>query len=351
MKFGIHETTYDKQNELIFFGVDITGASSCLRVLNFPATCRFALPPSTTARERDVFGAWLSSGEFASWVVGRLGEKASRLDPKDLVLKVERESLFPADRPSLLPWTAWRVSFRCVAAAAFFAYDDPFDSCPKLPQGPRPHVFSCARKGNVVLQEFYRTHDVAPFTWWEARGLVPVRQAHAKKSRDGISEFFCTDVGPVSESLTHPGTSVLVFDIEAVKNYPEATEKDIFDVGDERERLRKRRALDAEDSKNKGILNSWYDHKVCNVHLLLWRDWDAKSREPDQSVCLVLSDWDGAPYPAFEKGEVENIDRPDLFQTKTAIKHFRREADLIVAFYNLINEFDCDVITGARPKC
>lgn len=263
VKFGVHETTYDKRSELIFFGVDDAGAPVCLRVKDFPATCRFALPPSSTSYERDVFGAFLGSAKFAEWLVGRLGSRAPPVE--DIVVGIARENLLPADRPSRDPWPAWRVNFRCVAAAAAFAYENPFEKCHALPKGLKPHVFSCTRKGNVVLQEFYRTRDVTPFTWWEARDIVPVSQAHARKAHDGVAEFLCLDVRPAPPA-PHPGTRVLVFDIEALKNYPENGET-TYDVGNERERKRERAALDAQDSKNKGILNSWSDHKVKRFKL------------------------------------------------------------------------------------
>lgn len=80
----------------------------------------------------------------------------------------------------------------------------------------------------------------------------------------------------------------------------------------------------------------------------------------------MLSDWDGAPYPAFERGELtaDDVDRPDLFETKTEVRNFKKEADLIAgilfhlsksvknsktflaAFYALVRELECDVITG-----
>ena len=62
----------------------------------------------------------------------------------------------------------------------------------------------------------------------------------------------------------------------------------------------------------------------------------------------MLSDWDGAPYPAFERGELaaDDVDRPDLFDTKTEVRNFKKEADLIAAFYALVRELECDVVTG-----
>lgn len=349
VKFGVHETARLPEgrytNELLFFGVDVRGAPVCLRVRDFPATCRFALPPSATAAEVAAFAAWLSSGAFATWVVHRLGDKGARLKPEDVVVGVEPETVLPADRPSRAAWPAWRVAFCCVAAAALFAYDDPFDACPTRPAGPRPRVFSCSRKGSVVLQEFYRTRGVAPFTWWTARSPVPIRETWAKKAHAGTAEFHCADVAPAIDAPPRPGTSVLVFDIEAVKDYLEPGEPG-FGAEREAARRRARVAVDAADPKNKGILNSWHDHRVCNVHALLWRDWGTKAREPDESVALVLKAWDGGEYPGFERGEVGDVDRADLFERRTEVRHFAREGDLIAAFYALVRDFDCDVVTG-----
>ena len=362
VKFGAFETAWvpvkdekdvrKPQNELIFFGVDGSGRNACARVRGFPASCRFALDPDTTEEsEHEAFDAWLRSGAFLRWSAKKLMEKIKRdVREMDVVTAVRKEEISPADRPVKTPWPAWRVDFCVVSLAACFAYDsNPFDGAQIPGLRGTPHVFSCSRTGNVLLQEFYRTHDVVPFTWWTLPRAVAVRDIQEKKTAANAPEFVLNykedTIRPTTSSKKRPSTSTVIFDIESLKDYAEHWESH-FDVEVERRRTKVRKEMDEADKTNRGILNSWRDHKVCNVHVLYWRDWNAKSRCPDRSICFVLKRWDGGSFPSFESGEVGCLARDDLFEATTEVKHFDDEKELLSGFYGLLKALDPDVIGG-----
>ena len=361
VKFGSFQQTWVKNiegdkkliNELFFFGVDASGKSTCLRVHKFPATCRFALEAGTSPERELAFDSWLRSAQFKKWVITKVGDKAhSRdgvhvLEPDDLLFSIKKSSVRPADRPSKENWTCWEVSFCAVCVAAAFAYDKcPFADTPF----PEVRVFSSTKTGNVLLQEFYRRTGTVPFTWWQAKGAVAVKTEFLKKAVAGVGEHILLyednqNILPLADCPPRPATSCFVFDIESVKNYHERWENGFDSVADTRRALW-RKEVDVADPKNKGILNSWHDHKVCNIHVLFWSDWNCKSREPDKSICLVLNSWDGANFTEFQGGDIDAIHRPDLFSKETTICTYSTEAALLQDFYLTIKRLDPDIITG-----
>ena len=264
VKFGAAESAWievgkegekTRVNELFFWGVDKLNKQVCLRVRGFPATVRFALDPDqSNADDRsDAFDEYLRSPEFANFALKKLGEKARSWDGEheiqasQLVLAVDRHRARPADRPVARDWPCWTVSFSIVAAAAAFSYDTgPFSDTPF----PRTRVFSASKTGLALLRDFYRRADVAPFCWWRVRGAIPVRSLEQKKAPAGTSEFVLKfeeklDVIQLkgSERPPRPGTSVLCYDIESIKNYLEPHETG-FDRPAEKKREAARRRVD-----------------------------------------------------------------------------------------------------------
>ena len=364
VKFGAAETAWvavggDEEktcvNEMFFWGTDRARAPVCLRVQNFPATVRFGFDPEADAdpARMAAFDEWVRSPAFANFALRKLGKKARSWDgehellAQHLVRGVERHFARPADRPVARDWPCWRVAFAVVTAAARFAYEDaPFADSPF----PDAKVFSAAKTGLALLREFYRREELAPFCWWRARGAAPVKASERKRAPAGTREFVVSydslDARQLAEGECppRPGTSLLCYDIESLKNYLEPREAG-FDAAAAKARERGRREADAADPGNRGILNSWLDHKVVNIHALYYADCHAKG-DPDRSVCLILDAWDGGAFPGFQKGKIATIHRPGLLSTPTEVRSFATEADLLRGFYALFAELDPDVITG-----
>ncbi len=360
VKFGHAETAWvqplgregkTKVNEMFFWGVGERREQVCVRVRNYPATARFALDPREAGEEEvEAFDVFVRSGEFANFALKKLGDKAAswdgehRLEAHEIVKRVRRHHCRPADRPVARDWPCWTVDFCCYAAVACFAYDPgPFAGT----NFPRVRVFSATKTSLSLLKEFYRALELSPFCWWEVRGAAPVRVAELRKTRaaEYVIDYDAPDFSVVERPGGHPGTSVLCYDIEAIKDYLEPWERG-FSPAEDRRREAARRALDAAGpAAERGILNSWNDHKVVNVHMLYYADWHEKA-EPTRSISLILESWDGASFPAFVEGRIETLRRPELLATPTEVRHHRSERDLIADFYALVAETDPDVLTG-----
>lgn len=362
IKFGMAESFWENgtcETEILLFGVDSSEEGICLRVRGHRATCRFCLKDEYDTPENvDALGNWLKSNAFKEWLLFKMGDRAKTRDGKhamevdDVVTAVERETIKRADKPTKATKQSWKVSSPIVATFSSFAYGDKkgLRDAPPIPDfSPRPEagpgavrVMSCVRTQALFLQEFYRVRDVRPFTWWTAADTGAPRYNKSVFAK----EYTCFDRNiTTSKKYTRKyPTSMFVFDIEAVKDYLEPWE-DGFSEAAEKERIKCRKQYDVDHKENEGILNSYVDQRVCNIHVLFWKDWDSKGKEPDRSICLVLDKWEGL-FPSFKKGPISSMRRDDLFSTPTEIKHFNREATLLSSFYDIVRDLDPDIISG-----